>query len=359
VNAIDAAPAAGHRQSAAHVWHPAGETATRLAQAGAKPSIERPKQYRIYALPERAALEIKFPRVERYAQRVRTGVTVDWPSAPQFELNHARIPAEVQMKAGVPTNTGRPSVYGPGAMDKLSLAKFRGEHREQEVAFTMAAALAREYEASPQCMVPPHALFPQLLRIVQKYLDEKVSVSADADLRDLMLAPWYGWVVERLREALRPDTREGDAPELPVYEKIRPDGSTADVEYWTRIEPYAVQRSHVNAVVAHSGWEKTAAYELDNHAKVEAFVKNAGLGFAIPYLLDGEPHDYVPDFIVRLKGGVHLILETKGFDPKLEVKRAAAERWVAAVNADGTKGQWKYALVDSAPGVRKALDEAT
>jgi hypothetical protein len=206
--------------------------------------------------------------------------------------------------------------------------------------------------------VPPHALFPQLLRIVQKYLDEKVRVAADADLRDLMLAPWYGWVVERLREALRPDTREGDAPELPVYEKTRPDGSTAEVEYWTRIEPYAVQRSHVNAVVAHSGWEKTAAYELDNHTKVEAFVKNAGLGFAIPYLLDGEPHDYVPDFIVRLKGGAHLIVETKGYDQKKEVKRAAAERWVSAVNADGSKGRWAFALVESADQVRAAVDHA-
>ena len=41
---------------------------------------------------------------------------------------------------------------------------------------------------------------------------------------------------------------------------------------------------------------------------------------------------------------VHLIVETKGFDEREEVKRAAAERWVAAVNADGTFGTWKYAL---------------
>jgi len=81
-------------------------------------------------------------------------------------------------------------------------------------------------------------------------------------------------------------------------------------------------------------------------AAVEAFVKNAGLGFAIPYLYNGQMHDYMPDFIVRLKTSpaVHLILETKGFDEREEVKRAAAERWVAAVNADGTYGRWAYAL---------------
>jgi hypothetical protein len=36
---------------------------------------------------------------------------------------------------------------------------------------------------------------------------------------------------------------------------------------------------------------------------------------------------------------IHVILETKGFDPLEEVKRAAAERWVAAVNADGNCGK--------------------
>ena len=48
---------------------------------------------------------------------------------------------------------------------------------------------------------------------------------------------------------------------------------------------------------------------------------------------------------MRLDNGVHLILETKGHDPLEEVKAQAAERWVAAVNADGTYGEWRYAIV--------------
>lgn len=89
---------------------------------------------------------------------------------------------------------------------------------------------------------------------------------------------------------------------------------------------------------------------------VVAFAKNAGLGFAIPYLHNGQPHDYVPDFLVRLDDGTHLILETKGFDPLAEVKAAAAERWTSAVNADGTHGTWRYALVRSVGAVRDAID---
>jgi type III restriction enzyme len=40
----------------------------------------------------------------------------------------------------------------------------------------------------------------------------------------------------------------------------------------------------------------------------------------------------------------HLILETKGFDPLEGVKKAAAERWINAVNADGQFGNWQYAV---------------
>jgi hypothetical protein len=67
----------------------------------------------------------------------------------------------------------------------------------------------------------------------------------------------------------------------------------------------------------------------------------------IAYLFNGQMHDYMPDFIVRLKTDppVHLILETKGYDPREEVKSAAAQRWVDAVNAEGSFGQWRYAIV--------------
>jgi len=68
-------------------------------------------------------------------------------------------------------------------------------------------------------------------------------------------------------------------------------------------------------------------------------------------------HDDVPDFLVRLKSDPphHLILETKGYDPLEEVKRAAAERWVTAVNADGTFGQWHYAIAKKASDVPEII----
>ncbi len=97
-----------------------------------------------------------------------------------------------------------------------------------------------------------------------------------------------------------------------------------------------VVKSHVNYVVADTKrWEQSAAYFLDTHASVIAFVKNAGLGLGIPYVFNGEQHEYVPDFIIRLAGDGerYLILETKGFDPQKEVKLAAAEKTSAAVTS--------------------------
>jgi type III restriction enzyme len=126
-----------------------------------------------------------------------------------------------------------------------------------------------------------------------------------------------------------------------------------------RRPPVEVVHSHVNYLVPDTAkWEQSAGYLIDTHAAVAAFVKNAGLGFAIPYLHNGQMHDYMPDFIVRLKTDprVHLILETKGFDPLEEVKRAAADRWVAAVNADGTYGIWSYALAKRATEVPGAIE---
>jgi len=94
-------------------------------------------------------------------------------------------------------------------------------------------------------------------------------------------------------------------------------------------------------------WEQSAAYFIDRSEHVEAFAKNAGLGFAIPYLHNGQPHDYIPDFVIRLRGPdpVHLILETNGFDELADIKTQAAQRWVDAVNAEGSFGTWKYSLV--------------
>jgi len=321
----------------------------------------RVKRYHVHAIPSKVQYEIQYPRVEGYTQAIRNRVTVDWATVPSLVLEPGRIPPEVEVKGLHVNNRGRLSLSGPGRLDDVTLAEFRAKRRLQELTFDLARTLTRDYVAQKQCSVPPHALFPQVATIVQQYLETKVEARAPADKKDLFLAPYYGWVVERLLEAIRPDTSHGETPEIPRYETSRGPGSTVEVDFWTSRDVRDVIKSHLNYVVADTKqWEQSAAYHLDKHPAVDAFAKNAGLGFAIPYLHNGEMHDYVPDFIIRLKTDPprHLIVETKGYDPLEEVKRAAAERWVAAVNADGTYGPWQYAITKKVSDIRQIIEKA-
>jgi type III restriction enzyme len=303
------------------------------------------KRYHVHAIPAKAQYEIRLPRVEGYTQAIHNRVVANWENAPSLVLEPGRIPPEVEVKALHVNNTGRLSLSGPGRVDDVTLAEFRSKRRLQELVFDLARSLTRDFLAQGQCEIPAHVLFPQLASIVERYVREKVRVQPPADLKDLFLAPYYGWVVERLVGIIGPDTSQGEAPEVPRYETSRGPGSTADVDFWTTRDVREINKSHLNYVVADTKqWEQSAAYRIDRHTDVDAFAKNAGLGFAIPYLHNGQMHEYVPDFLIRLTSDSsrYLILETKGFDALEEVKRAAAERWVGAVNADGTYGKWCY-----------------
>jgi type III restriction enzyme len=318
------------------------------------------KRHHVRALPERAHLAIRFPRVDGYAQVVRNRVTIDWSAVPPLHLVPGQIPPDVDMKGLHPTNSGKLSLTGPGRLDHASLETWRRERRMQELVFDLAAALTRLYRNQPGCDVPAHALFPQLARIVGRYVEEKVVWAPPADPKDLFLAPYYGWLVDILLQNLRGDVEGGEAPEVALVEPTRKEGSTADVDYWTSRDVREATRSHVNFVVADTkAWEQSAAYFIDTHPAVECFVKNAGLGLGIPYHHNGEPHEYVPDFVIRLRGGDarHLLLEVKGFDPLKEVKAAAARRWCAAVNALGGFGLWDYAMIEKPEQAKQILDE--
>lgn len=316
------------------------------------PQLPPAKRNHIYAQPAKVQFEIRFPRVEGYRQAVRNKIVLDEAVAP-IEIDPLKIPPEVEMKAVLPANSGRPSLLGPGKIEDVSLNPFRKDRRFQEVVFEFARDLTKHYTHQPGCEIPVHSLFPQFVEIIKAYLSNKVKAVPPAEWVDIALAPYYGLVIERISNAIKPDTSSGEIPEIPIYEANRKSGSTVDIDFWTSRPVREVVKSHLNYIVADTKqWEQSAAYFIDRHPQVDAFVKNAGLGFAIPYIHNGEPHEYIPDFIVRLKDKAqsHLIIETKGFDDLKEVKRQAAMRWVNAVNHEGSYGKWAYEMVSN-PGM--------
>jgi type III restriction enzyme len=309
--------------------------------------VPKPPQRRIYAVPQKAQYAITIPRVLSYAIGIRNRVTVpDWSAVASLTLDPMNIPPTSQLAAML--NQGRPSVTGPGGVVDATLAAFRQRHRMQELCFQMATALTRQYAGYATCEAPSHVLFPQMLAIVRRYLDEKVKPVPPAEKIDVFLSPYYGWIIERLAGAIRPDIGAGEAPELPDIDRDRP-CATADISVFTSKPVREVIHSHVNLVVHDTvNWEQTATYHLDSHPVVRGFIKNHGLNFAIPYLHNGKPSEYIPDFVARLNvpDEEYLISEVKGadWDGLTEVKKQAAERWCAAVNAAGEFGHWRYCL---------------
>ena len=221
------------------------------------------------------------------------------------------------------------------------------------------ADLTRHYVEQETCEAPPHALFPQVLGIVQRYIAEKVDPLPPAERIDAFLSPYYGWITERLLAAIRPDTAAGEAPEIPDLDRDRP-CATADISLFTGKRVREAMRSHVNLVIINSMGEAAAAELLDEHPAVGAYIKNDGLNFTVPYLHNGKPSEYLPDYVVRLNDAADhfLIAEMKGADWEglTEVKAQAAHRWCAAVNATAEFGKWDYKLAFSVRELRGHLN---
>jgi type III restriction enzyme len=290
-------------------------------------------------------------------------VTVNWSKMPRLVLKPGEFPTLVDMAGLTVDASGNPVPALPGASREMAMQPYFEGMRLQRGVFEMAAALVRNYTAQRDTTVPRHILFPQLQAICRRFVTDYLVIPPSAERVQVFQAPYYTWAIEILLQQIQPDTSAGESAELPRLESLRQEGSTADVDFWTSKDVRKTTKSHVNYVVADTAaWEQQAAFYIDRHRSVLSFAKNAGLGFTVPYMYNGEMHDFIPDFIVRLvrpNGGepLNLILETKGYDPLREVKEAAADRWVNAVNSDGSHGRWRFRMANSVADVSYILDE--
>jgi type III restriction enzyme len=71
----------------------------------------------------------------------------------------------------------------------------------------------------------------------------------------------------------------------------------------------------------------------------------------------GISHGYTPDFVVRLRNELTLILEIKGYeDDQDRAKHQAAKRWIKAVNNWGQLGQWDFHVCKDPQMLGKELE---
>ena len=315
----------------------------------------------VRALPERKELEITFPRVEGYVFDVRQRIKINLEEVPYLKIDPAQEPTEVVAKPAAGYRIGRPDRLGPGPEVLHDRNPFHHEKRLQATVYEIAAEITRRLKEKREEWQARHLLFPQVLDIVWRYLEERVVLSEDAVLEEIALLTYKQRIIERLTEAIEPDVEAGEPPLLPVIERFRPVGSTSEVLFRTTRPTVGTTKSHISHVVLDAPtWEHSVAYRLEQMPEVIAYARNDHLDFAIPYEWQGVRHEYRPDYLVRWRcedgRKVKIILEVKGFETEQDrQKEAAAKRWVRAVNHHGEFGRWAFVLCKDPTQLRSRL----
>jgi type III restriction enzyme len=323
---------------------------------GGKPQPPSPPANHVYAVQEQSAYEIEFPVVDGYHDPGIVQVRVDWERVGELPLDPSDVPTEVQLR-GLTTQDGRLIAFGPGAATRVSLADWRESVRVQQVAFELARVLVGKWREDRGDAIPVHRLFPQMLDIANRFIQECVTPIAPCEKQDLAINPYFGKAVAMIVNAMHAVDSGGTSQERPVFAPgaaaLR---STRTVNFHTGKPLHDVQRCHLNAAVFDSDWERKAAELLGSHPAVAAWVRNDRLGLVIPYRKEGTPRKYLPDFIVTLVDGQHLIIEIKGQVGDALIKKSEAERWCRAVNNDGRFGRWSYHLCFGPGELQVVLD---
>lgn len=323
---------------------------------GGKPQPPTPPANHVYAVPEQAEYEIEFPVVEGYQDPGIVKVKVNWDRVGELLLDPDVVPDDVLLRS-LTAQDGRLIAFGPGAPTRVNLEAWRLGVRVQQVAFELAKVLVRKWQEDRGSAIPVHRLFPQMLDVANRFIDENVTPVKSRTKQDLAINPYFSKAVAMIVNAMESVDSGGASQERAVLAPgAAASRSTRMVNFHTGKALHDVQRCHLNAAVFDSDWERQAADLLGSHPAVVAWVKNDRLGLVIPYRKEGTPRKYLPDFIVELTTGDKLIVEIKGQVGDAMLKKAAAERWCRAVTNDGRFGPWSYELCFGAGDLMAKLD---
>jgi len=287
-------------------------------------------------MESRLACEITFPRVTGY----------------RYDIQSERLTAKFEKEAimvlstqNLPTKTEMASILGESKLHTLYGLKDR---REQEIDFRLASLVLEKFFRDDQENSRPW-LFPQLLRIARQWRLSSVVFKDNTFPQMLLLTELAHEAAEHIYRSIVASHSEKKMlrPILRAYDPI---GSTSFVNFDTVLPTWTTDpaKCHVSHVIADTGtWEQKVAQSLEEMEEVLCYVKNQNLGFFIPYTLNGEAHDYEPDFLVRIKTDaepLNLIIEVSGRKKKeKDVKTATARNlWVPAINNHGGFGQWDF-----------------
>ncbi len=293
----------------------------------------------IKPVADKADFEIRWPSVIRIGHVYRPHLCLDWDTVKPLHLNAAQT---VQIAELAPTVDGKPDTTKIAAIE---LERSAREFRTQRIIFETARDVYDQMQKSWKG--GKEFLLAQLVRLVEQFIrSDHISITPalfyqDDLKRRLIITLNMTKVVQHIWEAIRFENTEKLEP---VFDRDRPIRSTGGMVPWDTGKPCEdAARSHINFCVYDSTWEASEAFELDHNPLVDAWVKNDHLGFEVLYVYRGVVRKYRPDFLIRLRSGDMLVLETKGRDSdQNRTKRRFLDEWTRAVNAYGGFGRWSW-----------------
>ena len=327
----------------------------KLFKGGESSYVEPPDYVTLRALPERAELEIRFPNIVGY--RLETDMaelTADYSATPKYRLDTTKIPVESELGT---------AFSGDTQQLRLKLEDIR----DQEVIYTLTKEYLRRMHGDDSAR-PDMRLFARAKAIVTRWYGENIELVGETDpvFRRLVKYESMQAVAENINLGVVAHAAEHNRV-LPILNHYNPEGSTAHVFGHTAKKTFPTRKSQVNLVVADTDvWEQVAAKTLEKLQAVESYVKNAFLGFAIPYVSDGKQRNYLPDYLVRIRTPklrrANLLLEITGFNQDKSLKRwTVRERWLPAVNNAREKlglAPWYFEEIEDIENIKPLLEKA-
>ncbi len=301
-----------------------------------------PPKTRIEPDPDKAEHEITFPNVLRIEYVYKAQLTLDLTKVRPLEIDPYYAITEADLAAII---AGKPNV---AALTEIDLKEIGEKFRLQSIIFRIASSIYNS-KRKPEWKGSRESFLIQLINIVEKFIfsDRIVIRNAlfhqDEMRRRILIMLNMNKIIQHIWNSIR---AENTMHLIPVFDKENPVGSTSRMRTWYTSRPCeSFEKCPINFIVFDSRLEFIEARMINSHEQVQSFVKNDHLGFHVLYNWQGVVHKYYPDFIIRLKDGRNLILETKGVDDEQNrTKRSFLDDWCSALNAHGGFGTWAWAV---------------
>lgn len=301
-----------------------------------------PPKTRIEPVKEKAEHEILFPNILRIDHVYKPQLTINLANVKPLDIDPYESITEAELAAII---AGKPN---PAALTEIDLKEIGEKFRLQSIIFRIASTIYNS-EKKPDWKGSKESFLIQLIGIIEQFIySDKIRIknplfNQDEARKRILIMLNMNKVIQHIWNEIR----AVNTTELtPVFDKEHPIRSTSDVRTWWTSKPCEdFSNSHINFTVVDSKWEYLEAKTINDCNIVDSFVKNDHLGFVVLYNYQGVIRRYFPDFIIKLKSGAHLILETKGQDSEQnKTKRAFLDEWCRAVNQHGGFGKWSWAV---------------